>query len=156
MGPTHWLLCSGFLHFCLHCPYYSFIFIISLGYIMVFFLTPFFFFWYHGWCNYLCSLKYLFFFWFSCKTHPHVNIYEICLKLWDPAKLSQPTTEKNEKRRRRRNPAPKPTKQGRKIVDLICGDWNRWVSYSFVLDLRCHRWQEACQLAGSMSDGDLL
>ena len=48
-------------------------------------------------------------------------MYKICLNLWDPAKLSQPTTKKKEKR----NLAPKPTKQGRKIVDLICGGRNQ-------------------------------
>ena len=102
-----------------------------------FFLTPF----------YLCSLKYLlfFFFLFNCKTHPHITMYKICLNLWDPAKLSQPTTKKKEKR----NLAPKPTKQGRKIVDLICGGRNQWVCCNFVLGLHCHRWQTsdgACNL----------
>ena len=55
------------------------------------------------------------------------------------------------KKEKKKRPAPKPTEQGRKIVDLICGGQNCWVCCSFVLDLRCHRWQGACQMEISFS-----
>ena len=64
--------------------------------------------------------------------------------------------KKKKKKKKKRNTAPKPTEQGRKIVDLICGGWNRWVCCSFVLGLCHHRWRGARQLARSMSNGDLL
>ena len=64
--------------------------------------------------------------------------------------------KKKKKKKKKRNTAPKPTEQGRKIVDLICGGWNRWVCCNFVLGLCHHRWRGARQLARSMSNGDLL
>ena len=94
------------------------------------FLTPF----------YLCSLKYLlFFFLFNCKTHPHITMYKICLNLWDPAKLSQPTTEKKEKRKK------KPSTQTDGVRKKDCGS-NLWRPKSMSL-LQIRPWSSPSQVA---------
>ena len=146
-------MCSEFLHFCLHCPYYSsFIFIISLGYIIVFFFfNPIFFFWgviMDDVIIYAHPNILFFFFFFGSIVKPIP-----CNYVWDLFKLvrsGQTFTahnwEKMKRRRRRRNTTPKPTEQGRKIVDLICGGWNRWVCCSFILGLCYHRWRGSRQM----------
>ena len=75
-------------------------------------------------------------------------MYKICLNLWDPAKLSQPTTEKKEKSKK------KPSTQTDGVRKKDCGS-NLWRPKSMSL-LQIRPWSSPSQVAGSISDGDLL
>ena len=84
-------------------------------------------------------------------------MYDICLNLWDPAKLSQPTTEKNEKKKKKKKKHSTQTDRARK---KDCGS-NLWRLKSVSL-LQLRPWSLPSQVAGarqlarSMSNGDLL
>ena len=106
------------------------------------------------------SFFFFFLFLFNCKTNPHVTMYDICLNLWDPAKLSQPTTEKNEEEEEEEEEEKKHSTQTDRARKKDCGS-NLWRLKSVSL-LQLRPWSLPSQVAGarqlarSMSNGDLL